>query len=157
MFGELLSMFHGSQQGQNAMSALMQRGYTPDQAQQIMGAATQGAAQGFHNATAGQGEPALGLFNIFGGHSGAEFLTGAIAGFLRGDGFVGSLGDGAMGMVGGHVAEVIAQRTGLNQRVAGEVAAVVTPFIAHYAHEKLSNHPSVVAQHGQSPFYRFFS
>ena len=153
MFAELMQMFHQSPQGQQAMQAIMQRGYSQDQAWQIMQAAHAGAVNGMHQATQGNPEPHIGLFNIFGGHSGAEFLTGAIAGFLRGDGFLGSLKDGAFGMVGGHVAEYIAQYTGLNRMVAGELGAVATPFLVHYAHEKLSGHPGIVQQYGQSPYF----
>jgi hypothetical protein len=153
MFSELMSMFHQSPQGQQAMQAIMQRGYSQEQAMQIMQAAHAGAINGMNQAGQGQAEPHIGLFNIFGGHSGAEFLTGAITGFLRGDGFVGGLADGAFGMIGGHVAEYIAQYTGMNRMVAGELAAVATPFLVHFAHQRLSGHPGVVQQYGQSPFF----
>jgi hypothetical protein len=154
MFNDLFSTFYQSQQGQNAWNVLQQRGYSPAQAQQIFGSALPAAAEALTRAGQSSQEPALGVFDLFGGHSGAEFLTGAIGGLLRGDGFVGSLEDGAMGMVGGHIAEVLAQRLGMNQRLAGEVAALVTPFIVHYAYERLSSHPAVVQQYGQSPYYR---
>jgi hypothetical protein len=154
LFNDMLNAFFQSQQGQNAFGVLQQRGYNPAQAQQILGSAVPAAAEAMARASQGNQQPALGIFDIFGGHAGAEFLTGAIGGLLRGDGLVGSLEDGAMGMVGGHIAEVLAQRLGMNQRMAGEVAALVTPFIVHYAHERLSGHPAVVQQYGQSPYYR---
>jgi hypothetical protein len=151
MFAELLNMFHMSPQGQNAMGVLQQQGWSPDQTQQILGAALPAAANGMHMATQGHPEPAVGLFNIFGGHAGGEFLTGAITGLLRGDGIFGSFKDGAMGMIGGHIAEVIAQRTGMNPQMAGQVAAALSPFIMHYAHERLSSHPAVQQQFGAAP------
>lgn len=142
MFEQMLSEFTGSTQGQNALAALQQKGFSPQAAYGLLGHAVPAATEAMHTATAGHQEPALGLFNIFGGHAGREFLTGAVAGLLRGDGLVGSLEDGGIGMISGHVAEVIALRTGMNQAVAGEVAAAVTPFIVHYAHDKLSGHPA---------------
>ena len=142
MVDQMLSQFTGSVQGQNALAALQQRGFSPDAAMGLLGHAIPAATAAMNNATSGHAEPAMGLFNIFGGHAGREFLTGAVAGLLRGDGIVGSLEDGGVGMISGHVAEVIAQRTGMNPSVAGEVAAVVTPFIVHFAHDKLSGHPS---------------
>jgi hypothetical protein len=143
-----------SPQAAQAMQALGQRGYDPGQATAILNAAAPAAANAMAQQTQGHPEPALGLFNIFGGHAFAEFLTGAVTGLLRGDGVVGSLEDGGMGMIGGHIAEVVAQRVGVNQRVAGEIAAIATPFIVHYVHEHISGHPSVVAQHGHSPHHK---
>lgn len=148
MFAELLSMFHQSPQGQNAFGALSQQGWSPEQSQQILGAAMPAAANAMHMATQGHPEPAVGLFNIFGGHAGSEFLLGAVAGVLRGDGLFGGVKDGFMGMLGGHIAEVIAQRTGMNPQMAGQVAAALTPFLAHYVHERLTGHPAVQQQFG---------
>ena len=154
MFSELLSLFHGSSHAQNATAVLQQQGVPEDQIQGILDAALHGAARGMHAQTEGHAEPALGLFNIFGGHSGREFLLGATAGLLRGEGLWGAAKDGAMGMITGHVAEVIAQRTGMNQEMAGQLAAVVTPFVVHYAHEKLGDHAAVTAVHGHHKHHK---
>ena len=43
------------------------------------------AASGLQKQTSGCAD-AVGLFNIFGGHSGREFLMGAVTGLLKGDG-----------------------------------------------------------------------
>ena len=154
MFQELMGSFMQSEQASQAQQALSARGYPPDQVSAILDAAGPAAANAMHAQTQGHAEPALGLFNIFGGHAGAEFLTGAITGLLRGDGIVGSLEDGGMSMVAGHIGEVLAQRMGWNQRLCGEVAAIITPFVAHYVHEHLSSHPAVIAQHGASPHHK---
>lgn len=153
MFAELLSMFHTSPQGQGAMQALQNQGMDPQHFPALMNMAMPAAANAMHQAAANghPTEPTLGLFNILGGHAGTDFLTGAVAGLLRGDGFMGSIQDGLMGMVGGHIAEVVAQRTGMNQQAAGQIAAVLTPFVVHYVHERLSSHPTVTAQHGYAP------
>lgn len=144
MFQELLSGFLTSEQGTNALSALQSRGYSADDAAALLNHAVPAAVESMHQQTEGHENPGLGLFNIFGGHAGREFLLGAVAGLLRGDGVIGSLEDGGMGLIGGHIAEVVAERAGLDPTVAGEVAAVITPFIVHYAHDKLSQHSSVL-------------
>ncbi len=142
MFAELLKEFASSEHGQNALGALQQK--FPDlDSQQIMDSAVPAAAQAMHKVTAGHAQPHVGLFNMLGGHAGRSFLAGAVAGLIRGDGIMGSLKDGVMGTLGGHVAEYLAQETGLDPQVASEVAALLTPFITHYAHDKLSTHPDI--------------
>src|SRR4051812_3285812 len=103
MFKELLSGFLSSSQGQSALGTLTQQGYSADDAQSLLGHAIPAAAHAMHKQTEGHAEPAVGLFNIFGGHAGRSFLEGAIAGLIRGDGFIGSLEDGGMGMISGHI------------------------------------------------------
>jgi uncharacterized membrane protein YeaQ/YmgE (transglycosylase-associated protein family) len=139
MFDDMLSGFMNSQQGRDALTALQKQGIPAGEAQNLLNHAVPAAAESMKQATAGQSDPAVGLFNIFGGHSGRSFLEGMVAGLVRGDGLVGSLEDGGMGMIGGHVAEVIAQRTGMDSSRASMIASVATPFIVHYIHTKLAN------------------
>jgi hypothetical protein len=151
MFAELLNRFSSSQHGQQAAALLAQQGWSPAQQQQIFGAALPAAANALHMQTQGSSQPALSLFNIFGGHPGRQFLLGAVAGLFRGDGVVGSVGDGAMGMVSGHMAEVLAQRLGMSPQLAGNVTAALTPMITHFVYENLLSHPDVMQQHGAHP------
>lgn len=138
MFDDLLSGFASSPHGQSAAQALQNKGYSPADAEGLLSHAIPAAAAAMKKQTEGHEQPHLGLFNIFGGHAKREFLIGLTEGLLRGDGVVGSLEDGAMSMVAGHIAEVVADRAGMNQEAAGTIAAIVTPFIVHYAHEKLA-------------------
>jgi hypothetical protein len=149
MFDQLLQMFTGSQQGQQAMSRLVGQGYTQQQAQGILGAALPVAAQAVHAHMTGQGGP--GLFDIGQSNYGTNFLTGAVAGLLRGDGIKGAAVDGLEGVVGGHVAQVIAGRFGLPQRVAGMIGAAITPPMLSFLWEKFQG-----MQQGQSPFAGLF-
>ena len=142
MFKELLSGFLGSEHGQNALGALQKQGIEGADAESLIGHATNAAAHSMHEQTKGHADPAVGLFNIFGGHAGRSFIMGAIAGLMRGDGVVGAFEDGGMGMIGGHVAEVIADKAGLDPSTAATVSAAITPFIISYVHEKLAQHPS---------------
>lgn len=143
MFQELLSEFVSSPQGQNALSALQEKGYSAEDATSFLEHGVSAAAETMEGQSAGQAQPEIGIFDLFGGHAGREFLAGAVAGIMRGEGVLGALEDGGIGLISGHVAEVIASRAGIDPATAGTIAAVVTPFIVHYAHEKLSSHPSI--------------
>jgi hypothetical protein len=138
MFEQMLAGFATSDQGKSALSALQQQGISATDAQSFLTHAVPAAAESMHQQTAGQAQPTLGLFNIFGGHAGKEFLLSAVAGLLKGDGIVGSLEDGGMGVIGGHIGEVVANRMGWDQDRAGKLAAVATPFIVSYVHSHLS-------------------
>lgn len=139
MFDDMLSGFINSAQGQNALAALQKHGIGLTEAKNVLANAVPAAAAAMKNATAGHQDPAVGLFDLFGGHAGRSFLEGMVAGLVRGDGVVGALEDGGMGLVGGHIAEVLAQKMNINSGRASMIASVATPFIVHYIHGKLSS------------------
>ena len=139
MLQNLVSQFMGSRQGQTAVARLGQQGFSPQQSQGLLGAAVPTAAQAFHNAQGGAmqrpGGP-NGLMDIGNSHYVTNFLSGAVSGLVRGQGLKGAAIDGLQGVVGGHVAQVIATRFGLPQRIAGTVGAIVTPLIIDWLFEK---------------------
>lgn len=142
MFDQLFSMFSSSRQGQGALQQLMGQGFSQQQASGMLQAALPAAAQAMSNAQSGgqnPGQPGIGqaLMNIGDSHYAQNFLTGAVTGLLRGDGFMGAAVDGLQGVVGGHVAEVIASRFGLPSRVAGAAGAVMTPWLIDFLWEKM--------------------
>jgi hypothetical protein len=149
MIEQLFSMFSSSRQGQGALQQLMGQGYSQQQATGMLQAALPVAAQAMSNAAPGMmggaggqqaaGQPGIGqaLLNIGDSHYAQNFLTGAVTGLLRGDGFMGAAVDGLQGVVGGHVAEVIASRFGLPSRVAGAAGAVITPWVIDFLWEKM--------------------
>ena len=140
MIEQMMSGFLASQQGQQAMQALTQKGFQPQQVQQILQHAVPAATASMSKQTAGHAQPAVGLFNIFGGHAGREFLLGAVTGLLSGDGVFGAIKDGGMSMLAGHMAEYLAPKLGIDSGTAGSIAAVLTPFIAHYVHDHVGKH-----------------
>lgn len=140
MIEQMMAGFMGSPQAQQAMQALAQKGFNPQQVQQIMSHASGAAAHGMAKQTAGHPQPAVGLFNIFGGHAGREFLMGAVTGLLSGDGLMGAVKDGGLSMLTGHMAEYLAPKLGIDGGTAGSIAAVLTPFVGHYVHEHLGKH-----------------
>ena len=137
MLQELVQQFMGSPQGQTALSRLQSQGFAPQQAQAFMGAALPTAAQAFHQAQSGglaanrPGGPE-GILDVGNSHYVTNFLSGAVSGLLRGEGITGAAVDGLQGVVGGHVAQVIATRFGLPQRVAGTVGAILTPLMIDF-------------------------
>lgn len=140
MIEQMMNGFVTSPEGQQAQKVLASKGFSVDQVKQIMHHVTQAASGSLHQQTHGHAEPAVGLLNVFGGHAGREFLMGAVAGLIKGDGLVGSLKDGGMGMLTGHIAEWLAPRLNVDPEVAGGIAAAVTPFVGQYVHNHLSEH-----------------
>lgn len=138
MFEELLSEFAGSEHAANALNALQAKGFSPDDAQNLLNEALPAAREAMESNAQNQAQPEVGLFNLFGGHAGKEFLIGLTEGIVRGDGFKGSLEDGGISLIAGHIGEVIAPRLNLSPDVAGDAAAAVAPFIVRFAHEKLA-------------------
>lgn len=152
MIDQLFSMFTSSRQGQGALQQLMGQGYSQQQATGMLQAALPAAAQamakagpgflsgGAPGASGGAGQAqGLGgaLLNIGDSNYAQNFIAGAVTGLLRGDGFMGAAVDGLQGVVGGHVAQVIATRFGLPSRVAGAVGAVATPWLIDFLWEKM--------------------
>lgn len=154
MASQLLDGFFGSSQYGKALEVLKQKGIDTSTAKQVLERAVPASGEAMDRQTEGQQKPHLGWFNLFGGHSGWEFLTGATEGLFKGQGMKGSLEDGGMSLIAGHVAECVADRTGMSRAVAGEVAAAATPFIVHYVQEKLRQHKDVVQEHGEPPKYQ---
>jgi hypothetical protein len=138
MFEDILSGFTSSPHCESAVAALVQQGIGEGDARNYIDQAIPAAAEAFTKQTANHPQPEVGLFNIFGGHAGKEFLIGLTEGIVRGDGIMGSLEDGGMSMVGGHIGEYLASKTGLPEETTGLVAAAVTPFIVRFVHEKLA-------------------
>jgi len=138
MFEEILKDFTSSSHGQGALAALAQNGFSPEQAQNLINGALPAAAASFTQQTAGSAHPHIGLFNLFGGHAAKDFFAGLVAGVVRGDGISGSLKDGAVGVLVGHLTEYFADSAGMDGATAGAVAAAVAPFIAGFVHQEIA-------------------
>lgn len=127
MIDQLLQTFGQSAQGQQAYQQLQAQGYTPQQSAGILTTAFPAAVSAMQNALHGNGQGGMGLLDIQQSNYATNFLTAAVTGLLRGEGLKGAAVDGLQGVVGGHVAQVIASRCGLPQNVAGVVGAIITP------------------------------
>ena len=136
MLDQLLNMFGQSPQGQQAYAALQSQGYSPTQSAGILTTAFPAAVAAMQNAMHSQNGQ-LGLLDITHSNYAMNFLSGAVSGLVRGEGMKGAAIDGLQGVVGGHVAEVIATRCGLPERVAGVLGAVVTPLMIDFLYDKI--------------------
>ena len=132
---ELVTGFLGSSQGQDAHATLTAQGIDPSLATTLLGHAAEAAANHVNEQHPPPAEGLLG--SIFGHHAGRNFLAGIAAGIARGDGVVGSLEDGAMGVVTGRITEALVEKAGLDGGTASTVAAAATPFIVGFLKEKL--------------------
>lgn len=133
------------------MEVLAKRGLPADQIQKIVAEAVPAAQAALQKkgAASSPSEPALGLFDVLGGHPGQAFLIGAMTSILQGEGFTEAAKDGAISVVGSHVSEVIASRVGLDRQIAGWVGAAIAPFLVSYAYEKISGEPAVQSKRGK--------
>ena len=136
MFDQLLNLFGQSPQGQQAYSALQAQGYSPTQSAGILTTAFPAAVQAMQSAMQSSNGQ-LGLLDIKNSNYAMNFLTGAVSGLVRGQGMKGAAVDGLQSVVGGHVAQVIASRCGLPERVAGVLGAIVTPLMIDFLWDKI--------------------
>lgn len=124
---QLVSEFLGSDHGAQALQALTSQGLSDADAQQVL---THAAGAAADHATA-DAAPS-------GGHTGSSFLAGFAAGLARGDGFLKSLVDGGEGILGGHMAEAIAARAGIDPATASTLAAAVSPYVVGFLKQRLA-------------------
>lgn len=122
----IVSEFLGSEHGQGAANALAAQGISPDDAQTFL----------THAATAGAEHVEEQGGGLLGEHAGKSFFSAFAAGLVKGDGLIGSLKDGAEGMLVGRITEALASRAGLDPSTASAVAAAATPFVASFFKSK---------------------
>lgn len=136
MLGQLFQSFTQAPQGQQAIQQLSAQGFAPNQSMGFLQSAFPAAASAFQRARGGAAGP-QGVTDVGSSHYVTNFLSAAVTGLIRGEGIVGAAVDGLQGVVGGHVAQVIATRFGLPQRVAGTIGAIVTPLMIDFLWEKV--------------------
>jgi len=119
-FEQLASSFLSSSQGQQAMSALQQKGISPDDAQKYLGHTA--------DAVAAHAEDHAQSKGVLGDHPGTSFFAAFASGLVKGDGVFGALEDGAAGLVTGRVVEALCDKAGLEPKMAEVVTATATPY-----------------------------
>lgn len=127
---EIVGGFFQSSHGQQALGALGAQGISPEAATQFLGHATEAAAMHVHEHHESSG--------LLGAHPGKSFFAAFAAGLIKGDGVLGALEDGAMGVVTGRITEALMDRAGLDSDTASVVAAAATPYITSYLKEKFT-------------------
>lgn len=124
---QLVSEFLNSDHGAQAAQALADQGVNPDDAQQMLSQAAQAAHAHVEEQGAG----------LLGNNAGGSFFAAFASGLVRGDGIMGSLKDGGEGILGGRVAESLAEKMGIPPSTASTIAAAATPYLASFLKEKL--------------------
>ena len=121
---ELVGNFLSSDHGRQAMAALQEKGIDPSTAQ---GYLTHAAT-----AVASHAEAHAESHGILGDHPGRSFFAAFASGLVKGDGVLGSLEDGAAGVVTARVVEALCDKAGVDTGTAEMVAAVATPYAMSY-------------------------
>lgn len=126
---ELVGNFLSSADGQQAMAALQEKGINPADAQGYLTHAATAVAAHVEDHAQSHG--------ILGDHPGRSFFAAFASGLLKGDGVVGSLEDGAAGVVTARVVETLCEKAGLDTGTAEMVAAAATPYAMSYVKSHL--------------------
>jgi hypothetical protein len=127
----LVQKFLSSDSGQQAGAALAQQGFDANQVQQILGHSAQAGADHVEQAHQDSG-------GLLGEHAGTSFFAAFAAGIIKGDGVMGSLEDGAGGVVVGRITEALTAKMGLDSAVADAAAAATAPFVMSFLKQELN-------------------
>ena len=120
----MISGFLQSAQGKDALSALEGQGITGADAEAALGHATTAVTQHASEAHSGGG--------LLGEHATRNFFAALASGIVKGDGLLGALEDGALGVITGRVTEALVERAGMDGGTASTVAAAVTPQVVAF-------------------------
>jgi hypothetical protein len=74
---------------------------------------------------------------ILGKHAGMSFFAAFASGLLKGDGVMGSLEDGAGGVVVGRIAEAITASVDIDSSLVDAAAAATAPYVMAYLKKHL--------------------
>jgi hypothetical protein len=126
----LAQNFIQAPQGQAALGALQNQGISPDVAETYLTHTL--TAVGEHAEEHAQSH------GILGDHPGKSFFAAFAMGLVKGDGVLGSLEDGAAGVITARVVEALCDRAGLDSSTAEIVAAAATPYAIDFLKSHLS-------------------
>lgn len=120
----IINEFIHSNEGRQAAGALAEAGIEQSKIGEIL----------HHAARAGiehiEADAAKG--GILGEHAGMSFFAAFASGLLKGDGMVGSLEDGAAGIVVGRIAEAITASVDIDSGLVDTAAAATAPYVMAY-------------------------
>jgi hypothetical protein len=122
--------FGGSDEGQQAAAALSQAGIDDSQVQDILGHAARAGAEHVEASHKDNG-------GILGNHAGMGFFAAFASGVIKGDGFMGSLEDGAAGVVIARITEALTARMGLDSTLADTAAAATAPYVMAFLKRRI--------------------
>lgn len=119
-----IQSFLGSPEGAQAATDLAIAGVPGDQIQSVLTHAIRAGIEHIE-ADASNG-------GLLGEHPGLSFFAAFASGLVQGDGVVGSLEDGALGVVIGRITEAITSSVGLDSGLVDAAAAAAAPNVMRY-------------------------
>lgn len=125
-----MQKFLNSSHGHQAKQKLLDQGMSEDEANIFLAHATQASADHVHEHAERHG--------FLGEHPGRNFFAAFAAGVVKGDGVLGSLGDGFEGALVGRITEAVCNKTGMDSNIAETAAAASAPFVASFLKEHLA-------------------
>ncbi len=127
----LVQKFLDSVHGQNAAAALSAQGIDDSQVQGILKHAATAGVEHVKQAHEDSG-------GLLGEHAGMEFFAAFASGLIKGDGVVGSLEDGAGGVVIGRITQALTEKMGIDSSTADAAAAATAPYVMSFLKEELN-------------------
>ena len=125
----IINQFIHSSEGRDAAGALANAGIEESKISQVL----------HHAARAGiehlEADAAKG--GILGEHAGMSFFAAFASGLIKGDGMLGSLEDGAAGVVVGRIAEAITASVDIDSGMVDAAAAATAPYVMAYMKKHL--------------------
>jgi hypothetical protein len=122
----LLSKFLESSHGQNAAAALSAQGIGADNIRQILDHSVSAGAAHVEQAHKDSGH-----------HTGLSFFAGFASGLIKGDGILGSLEDGAVGVIQSRIVALLTAHMGMDSAAADAAAAATAPYVLAFLREHL--------------------
>lgn len=126
----LIKKFIGSEHGQNAQAALSDAGISDDQMQDVLSTVAQAGVDHVEQTHKDNG-------GLLGEHAGLSFFAAFASGIVKGDGVLGSLEDGAGGVVVGRIAQALQDKLGYDSGTATAAAAAAAPYIVAFLKQHL--------------------
>jgi hypothetical protein len=120
----VIQQFLGSPEGADAAEALRGAGVPEESIRDVLHHAARAGIEHLENDAREGG--------ILGKHAGMSFFAAFASGLIQGDGLVGSLEEGALGVVVGRITEAITASVGLDSGLADAAAAATAPHVMKY-------------------------
>ena len=127
----LVQKFLNSVHGQSAASALSAQGIDDSQVQDALSHAARAGVAHVEQAHKDNG-------GFLGEHAGMSFFAAFASGIVKGDGVMGSLEDGAAGVVIGRITEALQAKMGWDSATADAAAAATAPYVTSFLKEELN-------------------
>jgi hypothetical protein len=126
----LVEKFLASEHGQSAQAALTQAGVSDDQINDVLHSSLAAGVEHVEQAHKDGG-------GLLGNHAGSSFFAAFASGLIKGDGVLGSLEDGAVGVLIGRIAQALQDKLGMDSTAANAAAAATAPYVLSFLRQHI--------------------